>query len=218
MPGCRLLPMSNVLCRLRYRLRSSLMNPSPKTESPADSRPSRLVPWLCLLAAVCWSVLLRVPLILNAPVHLDSDLAVDGLTLQEAVAGHWRWHYPGTPYMGIGAVLLSWPQARIWGASPKTLVSGGTVAHVLLIAAVFTLAWRVFGRSVAIGSLVPLTFASTGVLWLSGRITGGHLLIVAWSAGPGCCCTRRGCAAAGAPRSSSGSGAGWASISIRCLS
>ena len=68
------------------------------------------------------------------------------------------------------------------GANAMTLVSGGTVAHVLLIVAVFILAWRVFGRSVAIGSLVPLTFASTGVLWLSGRITGGHLLIVAWSA------------------------------------
>ncbi|MGC1722576.1 MAG: hypothetical protein WA746_26650, partial [Isosphaeraceae bacterium] len=158
------------------------MNPSPKTESPTDSRTSRLIPWLCLLAAVCWSILLRVPLIQNAPAHLDSDLAVDGLTLHEAVAGHWRWHYPGTPYTGIGSVLLSWPQARIWGAGPMTLVSGGTVAHVLLIAAVFTLAWRVFGRSVAIGSLMPLTFTSTGVLWLAGRITGGHLLIVAWSA------------------------------------
>jgi len=158
------------------------MNLPPKTESPTDSRLSRLVPWLCLLAAVCWSILLRFPLIQNAAAHLDSDLAVDGLTLQEAVAGHWRWHYPGTPYTGILSVLLSWPQARIWGAGPMTLVSGGTVAHVLLIAAVFTLAWRVFGRGAAIGSLLPLTFASTGVLWLSGRITGGHLLIVAWSA------------------------------------
>ena len=158
------------------------MNPSSKTESPTDSLPSRVVPWLCLLAAVGWSILLRVPLIQNAAAHLDSDLAVDGLTLQEAVQGHWRWHYPGTPYTGIGAVLLSWPQARIWGANAMTLVSGGTVAHVLLIVAVFILAWRVFGRSVAIGSLVPLTFASTGALWLSGRITGGHLLIVAWSA------------------------------------
>ncbi len=158
------------------------MNHPPETESPTDSRRSRLVPWFCLLAAVCWSILLRVPLIQNAPVHMDSDLAVDGLTLREAVAGHWRWHYPGTPYTGILSVLLSWPQARIWGAGPLTLVSGGTVAHVLLIAAVFALAWRVFGRGVAIGSLLPLTFASTGVLWLSGRITGGHLLIVAWSA------------------------------------
>ncbi len=158
------------------------MYPRSRTESLTDSRRSRLVPWLCLFAAICWSILLRVPLIQNAAVHLDSDLAVDGLTLQEAVAGHWRWHYPGTPYTGIGSVLLSWPQARIWGAGPMTLVSGGTVAQVLLIAAVFTLAWRVFGLGVAIGSLLPLTFASTGVLWLSGRITGGHLLIVAWSA------------------------------------
>lgn len=158
------------------------MNLSPKTESLTDSRLSRLVPWLCLLAAVCWSILLRVPLIQNAPAHLDSDLAVDGLTLQEAVGGHWRWHYPGTPQIGTAAVLLSWAQARVWGATPITLVSGGVVAYVLLISAVFALAWRVYGRPVALGSLVPLTFCSTGVLWLSAQITGGHLLVVAWSA------------------------------------
>ncbi len=160
----------------------SAMNRSAKTESPTRSRRSALVPWICLLAAVCWSLLLRVPLILNSTAHMDSDLAVDGLTLQEAVQGHWRWHYPGTPYMGIGAVFLSWPQAMIWGANPISLVSGGTVAHLLVIVTVFALAWRVYGRNVAIGSLLPLSFASTGVLWLSGRITGGHLLTVAWSA------------------------------------
>ncbi len=153
-----------------------------RTQSLTASQPIRRLPWICLLVALCWSVLLRVPLIENAPTHLDSDLAVDGLTLQDAVQGHWRWHYPGTPYTGIGAVLLSLPQAMIWGASPVTLVSGGMVAHLFLMLAVFSLAWRAFGRNVAIGSLVPLTFSSTGVLWLSGRITGGHLLIVAWSA------------------------------------
>jgi hypothetical protein len=154
------------------------------TPNPTSGRTfaSPVMPLLCLVAAIAWSVLLRVPLVLNAPVHLDSDLAVDGLTLQEALDGHWRWHYPGTPYTGIGAVLLSWIPARIWGANPQTLVSGGTVAHVLLLVSVFILAWKVFGRGAAIGGLVPLTFASTGVLWLSGRITGGHLLIVAWSA------------------------------------
>jgi hypothetical protein len=158
------------------------MNPSPAGQATSESTGSRLIPWFCLLAAIVWSVFLRVPLIANAPVHLDSDLAVDGLTLQEALDGHWRWHYPGTPYMGTPAVLLSWVQARIWGANPQTLVTGGTVAHVLLLVGVFMLAWRVFGRAAAVGSLVPLTFASTGVLWLSGRITGGHLMAVAWSA------------------------------------
>ncbi len=143
---------------------------------------SRLTLWLCLAASLGWGVLLRIPLMINAQAHLDSDLAVDGLTLREAVHGHWRWHYPGTPYTGTGAVLLSWPQARIWGANAVTLVSGGTVAHGLVTLAVFLLAWRVFGRTVALCSLFPLTFASTGELWLSGRITGGHLLVVAWSA------------------------------------
>jgi hypothetical protein len=127
-------------------------------------------------------VTVRIPIVLNAENHLDSDLAVDGLTLLEAVRGRWRWHYPGTPYMGIAPVLLSWVQGRTWGVNPITLVSGGTVAHVLIVVTVFALAWRVYGAEVASWGLIPLTFTSTGVLWMSGRITGGHLLVVSWSA------------------------------------
>jgi hypothetical protein len=138
--------------------------------------------WFLLGLALCWSVAIRVPLVLNAQGHLDSDLAVDGLTLLDVVQGRWRWHYPGTPYMGIGPVFLSWLQGRVWGVNPITLVSGGVVAHVLIILATFALGWRAFGREAAVWSLIPLTFVSTGVLWMSGRITGGHLLIVAWSA------------------------------------
>jgi len=146
-------------------------------------KPTRFLPWLCLTVAVVWVVLLRIPLVLNARIHLDSDLAVDGLTLLEAVQGHWRWHYPGTPFSGILPVLLSWPQAKLWGATPETLVSGGVVAHLALLIAVYALAYRCFGPIAAIASLVPLTFASTGTIWLSGRITGGHLPVAAWSAG-----------------------------------
>ena len=159
------------------------MNASPQPATPTATRWSRVGPWVWLGAAVCWSVAIRVPLIVNAAVHLDSDLAVDGLTLMQAVQGRWRWHYPGTPHMGIAPVLLSWVQARIWGADSVTLVSGGTVAYVLVMLTTFALGWRVYGRSVAVWSLVPLCFASTGSLWLSGRITGGHLPVLAWSAG-----------------------------------
>ena len=140
-------------------------------------------PYALLALALAWAALIRIPLILNAETHLDSDLAVDGLTLLDAAHGHWRWHYPGTPHIGIVPVLLSLPQAMIGGAGPISLVSGGTVAYLGLFVATFALAWRGFGPRVAAWSLVPLTFASTGSLWLSGRITGGHLLIAAWHAG-----------------------------------
>ena len=152
---------------------------------PTTTRPERSPrwPWVALGLALAWSAVLRVPLVLNAAAHLDSDLAVDGLSLLEAVNGHWRWHYPGTPYMGILPVLLSLPQAIVWGPNPETLVSGGMVAHGLLILAVFWLGWSAFGPGVAGWSLVPLAFVSTGTLWLSGRITGGHLLTAAWHAG-----------------------------------
>ncbi len=157
----------------------NLTAPSTPDRAPGPPR----WPWAALGLALGWEVLVRIPLVLNATTHLDSDLAVDGLTLLEAVHGHWRWHYPGTPFMGSIPVLLSWPQAVVWGANPFTLVSGGVVAYGLLTIAVFLLAWRGFGPGVAGWSLVPLAFASTGTLWLSGRITGGHILTAAWHAG-----------------------------------
>jgi len=159
------------------------MNDPAAPDSPRTPRWPRAVLWLGLLAALVWCVLIRVPLIVNAETHLDSDLAVDGLALREALQGHWRWHYPGTPHMGTGAVLLSWLPARIFGATPATLVSGGTLAYLLLVLGVFATAWRSFGPRVAGWCLVPLAFASTGTIWLTGRITGGHMLASAWSAG-----------------------------------
>lgn len=169
--------------------------PSPTT----GRRP--LWPWVVLALGLIWTVAIRVPLVLNAEDHLDSDLAVDGLTLLDATHGHWRWHYPGTPHMGILPVLFSYPQALVFGANPVTLVSGGTAIWVLIIVATFGLAWRVSGPSVAGWSIVPLVFSSKGTIWLSGRITGGHLLTLGWHtlalAGLCVCLTRGGWRRAG---------------------
>jgi hypothetical protein len=152
-----------------------MTTPSP----PAPVRRPRW-PWVVLTLGLIWTALIRIPLILNAEDHLDSDLAVDGLTLLDAVNGHWRWHYPGTPHMGILPLLSSYPQALVWGANPIALVSGGTVIWLLVVASTFWLARRIYGPSVAAWAIVPLVFSSKGTLWLSGRITGGHLLTLAW--------------------------------------
>ena len=155
-------------------------NPDP---SPPATASSRSWIWVWLLIALAWIGAVRVPLVLNAWTHLDSDLAVDGLALIDALNGHWRWHYPATPFIGSPPVLLSYVQARVWGPTPPALVSGGVVAYGLVVAATFLLNRRAFGPSVAAWGLVPLAFASTGTIWLSGRVTGGHLLAVAWHAG-----------------------------------
>lgn len=139
-------------------------------------------PWVLLVLGLIWTTLVRVPLILNAADHLDSDLAVDGLTLLDATRGYWRWHYPGTPHMGILPVFFSYVQAILWGASPLTLVSGGALMWVGVVLAVFGLARRAFDPESAGWALVPLVFSSLGTIWLSGRITGGHLLTLAWHA------------------------------------
>lgn len=159
------------------------VEPAPAVAGePHARRPGRRLAYVALVAALVWVVLIRIPLVMNAAIHLDSDLAVDGLTLRDAVQGQWRWHYPGTPYMGIVPVFFSWPQAVLFGTNPITLVSGGTVAYVLLVLATFALAFRAFGPSAAAWSLLPLTFASTGAIWLSGRVTGGHLTSAIWHA------------------------------------
>jgi hypothetical protein len=150
---------------------------TPPPDAPVrDSR----WPWVVLAIGLLWTVLIRVPLVLNARDHLDSDLSVDGLTLADAVQGHWRWHYPGTPYMGILPMLTSYPQALFWGAGPVTLVSGGTIIWVLVVVSTFWLAARTYGLDVAGWSILPLVFSSLGTIWLSGRITGGHLLTLVW--------------------------------------
>ena len=151
--------------------------------SPPEPRRLPLWPFAVLALAVVWSVVLRVPLVLNARAHLDGDLAVDGLTLLDMTKGVFRWHYPGTPHIGIAPAFASLPQAWIWGATSETLVSGGLVIQALVMIACFVLSWRCDGPSAACWSLLPLTFASTGLIWLSGRITGGHLLSVAMHAG-----------------------------------
>ena len=147
---------------------------------PLPSRPRPAGPGWCWDSGWYGRSLIRVPLVLNAEDHLDSDLAVDGLTLLDAVHGHWRWHYPGTPYIGILPMLASYPQAVMWGADPITLVSGGTVIWLLVVGSTFWLAAKAYGLEVAGWAILPLVFSSLGTIWLSGRITGGHLLTLVW--------------------------------------
>ena len=154
----------------------STHQPNADTADPPGTAGRRwLFPIVWLVLALLWVVIIRIPLIANARQHLDSDLSVDGIVLREFTNGHWRLHYPATPGIGTLPVFYSLPQALIWGANPYTLVSGGTVAYLGLVLATVGLAWSAFGRDTALWSLVPLTFCSTGALWLSARITGGHL-------------------------------------------
>jgi hypothetical protein len=142
----------------------------------------RAGPWLLLLLALAGTTLLRVPLIANARAHLDSDLAVDGLTLREVLGGHWRWHYPGTPSIGTATMAVLVPVGLAMGGTPGALVVSGAILWGLVVAATFALALLGFGPRVAAWTLLPLAFSSTGLIWLSGRITGGHLMAVAFHA------------------------------------
>ncbi len=82
------------------------MTANPGSAPSPGSRPIREWSWVWLIVALTLVALIRVPLVLNAEAHLDSDLAVDGLTLIDALNGHWRWHYPATPFIGTPPVLV----------------------------------------------------------------------------------------------------------------
>ena len=122
-------------------------------------------PWLCLIAAMAWVAVVRVPLVLNAEVHLDSDLAVDGLTLLEASHGHLRWHYPGTPFTGIGPLFLSLPQALAFTLAPDA--SQGSAAGLVD-----------FSRGVGV-VLGPL-FVGVAVSGFASDLPGTHGYAVMW--------------------------------------
>jgi hypothetical protein len=102
--------------------------------------------------------------------------------------------------MGILPLFFSYPQALVCGANPVTLTSGGTAIWVLVVASTFWLAWRVYGPVAAGWAVIPLACSSLGTIWLSGRISGGHLLTLVWHttalAGLHACLTRGGCRSA----------------------
>lgn len=138
---------------------------------------------LALTLIILAAFLIRWPMMVYAYKHLDSDLAVDGLTLRDFVQnGNWRWHYPGTPHIGTLPVLISLPAVALWGEGPASLVFAGIAANILLILAIYLLVNRAYGRVSAILASLVLAAGGLGQVWLSARVTGGHLLSAAWLA------------------------------------
>ncbi|MFM7129042.1 MAG: hypothetical protein ACKO0V_06765 [bacterium] len=136
-----------------------------------------------LMACLALAIYLRWPMVASAARHMDSDLAVDGLTLRQFVEeGKWRWHYPGTPHIGMAPMLLSLPAVAAWGEGPAALVFAGLASNMLLISGVYLLVLRAYGRVPAFFSGLVLAAGGLGQVWLSARVTGGHLLAAAWLA------------------------------------
>lgn len=136
-----------------------------------------------LVVILGFALWLRLPMIVHAERHLDSDLAVDGLVLRQYLrTGKLDGAYPGTPHIATLPVFLSLPAVRIWGDSPASLVFAGTAAAVLTIIPVCILAWRAYGAVPALLAGLVLAAGGLGQVWLSARVTGGHLLAAAWLA------------------------------------
>ncbi|RLT14508.1 MAG: hypothetical protein DWI24_02830 [Planctomycetota bacterium] len=134
-----------------------------------------------LVLILALAFVIRWPMMIYAYRHMDSDLAVDGLTLREFVQNnHWRWHYPGTPHIGTLPMLISLPAVAIWGDGPEALVFAGVAANLILIIGLFLLIKRAYGIKPACCSALVLAAGGLGQVWLSARVTGGHLLAAAW--------------------------------------
>jgi hypothetical protein len=139
-------------------------------------------PWLDCVFLMVIGVLARVPLVRLGDRLLDSDLAVDGLTVLDLLSGRWWWHFPGTPALGIPH---AWPAvAWAWrGVDTATLLLGGLTSSVLLIMVLHGLLWSLFRhRFGSFSGVLPVAIPNAGVMWLGARLTGGHLLTVVWFA------------------------------------
>jgi hypothetical protein len=137
----------------------------------------------CLIVIVGFAFWLRLPMMIHADRHLDSDLAVDGLVLREYLrTGKLDGTYPGTPHISTLPVFLSLPASWFWGDSPATLVFAGVASAILMIIPVFLMARKAYGTIPAILAGLVLASGGLGQVWLSARVTGGHLLAAAWLA------------------------------------
>ena len=133
-----------------------------------------------LVVALLAVLALRVPMITDSVEVLDSDAAINGLTLKHLLEGQWRWHYPGLHYMGVTELFLALPGGLLFGANPFTLTVAPVLAYALLTLTVYVLAGKLYGRRAANWSLVPLVFTSTDVLFWTSFPIGGHALITFW--------------------------------------
>jgi hypothetical protein len=159
-----------------------MSDPNLPTPDLNRSRPE-LFNSLLLCICLTIAIFLRWPMVAGAAKHLDSDLAVDGLTLRQLVEeGQWRWHYPGTPHIGTAPMILSLPAVALMGDGPKSLVFAGLAANLLLIIATYLIALKFNGRWPAFFAGIAMAAGGLGQVWLSARVTGGHLLAAAWMA------------------------------------
>ncbi|MBI1323556.1 hypothetical protein GC170_10270 [bacterium] len=160
----------------------------PVTPAPLNDNSTRISKFrnaatilACLFAILAFAFWLRLPMIVHADRHLDSDLAVDGLVLREYLrTGDLEWAYPGTPHIMTLPVFLSLPAVRVWGDSAASLVFAGTAAAMLMIVPVFLLALKAYGFVPALLAGLVLAAGGLGQVWLSARVTGGHMLSAAW--------------------------------------
>lgn len=135
----------------------------------------------CLATILAFAFWLRLPMVVHADRHLDSDLAVDGLVLREYLrTGKLEASYPGTPHIMTLPVFLSLPAVKVWGDSAASLVFAGTAAAMLMIVPVFLLARKAYGLVPALLAGLLLAAGGLGQVWLSARVTGGHMLAAAW--------------------------------------
>ncbi len=160
---------------------------TPATSNVANSSDSKsrnaAVTLVCLVLILAFAFWLRLPMIVHADRHLDSDLAVDGIVLREYLrTGKLDGAYPGTPHIATIPVFLSLPAVRFWGDSPASLVFAGTASSMLMIFAVFRIALKAYGTVPATLACFVLAAGGLGQVWLSARVTGGHMLAAAWLA------------------------------------
>ena len=141
--------------------------------------------FICFVAAVAAGIALRLPWVLNANYLVQSDEAVNAMTLIQTVQQ--REFYPfylGNYNMGLTQGLLGLPFYLFWGVTPFAYKCIGYVEFILyalLIYSAFLIAWNTFSVRKRAWHYVVLFCAIAApppiVFKASQALQGGHLLV-----------------------------------------
>jgi hypothetical protein len=134
-----------------------------------------------LLAVLALALLVRLPLLYNATHSFNSDEAINALTLARLLEGReLRLHNWGTPYFGIQESLLAIPFVLALGLTPLAFKLTALLGTLFLIACVFLLARRLYGRAAGVvAAAIAAVFSPQVVRW-SHLANVGYGLVMGW--------------------------------------
>jgi hypothetical protein len=122
------------------------------------------------------AVLVRLPLLLNADAMLDSDIAINALSVKHLVTrGEPILFHYGQRYLGLTEQLAALPWVAFFGWRSVSFALSPLVAWILLQGVIYGWILSNWGLRYGVAWLAIQVFVPVESLWISLQAYGGHL-------------------------------------------